>query len=252
MGLSRIRTTKLYPPHCHKVRYVCLIAFCLSTTCYEKLPHPALPHLDGCLSPTEKKPSLLYESAAFSIYPDKIVQGKNEAIVLSPTHIKSNYKSPASETFSRLIAFKFSINEKDNEAPSGKDHWLVVGEEHESPVIVFGAPPTGPQPEKPANPLPANYDYTFRVDMSAVLAQFEQKGYYEAYDGSKVAKADFKGFYIAGGSEPLSWDFVNLGNKGLKLEDPDGDKIYTLTVKLNPYKADDYKDKEWQHQCGCV
>ena len=188
----------------------------------------------------------LYQSAAFSVYPDKIVQGKNEAVVLSATHIKSNYKSPASETFSRLVAFKFSINEKDNEAPSGKDHWLVIGDEHQSPVLVFGVPPTAPQPEKPTNPLPANFEYTFRVDMSAVLDQLEKQGYYEAYDKSRVAKADFKGFYIAGGAEPLSWDFVNLGNKGLKLEDPDGDKIYTLTVKLNPYKADDYKDKEWQ------
>ena len=163
--------------------------------------------------PSEKKPSLLYESAAFSVYPDSIVQGKNRAVVVSPTHIKSNYKSPASETFSRLVTFKFSINQKDNEAPSGKDHWLIISEEHQSPIIVFGAPPPGPPSEKPATPLPANFDYTFRVDMSAVLEQFDRKGYYEAYDGSRVAKADFKGFYIAGGAEPLSWDFVNLATR---------------------------------------
>ena len=189
--------------------------------------------------------SALYESEAYSVYPDKIVQGKNETAVISPTQLKSNYKSPASETVSRLVTFKFSINEKDNEAPGGKDHWLVIGDEHESPVLKFGETP-GPAPEKPDTYLPVNYDYTFRVDMSAVLRQFEEKGYYEAFDGSRVAKADFKGFYIAGGTEPLSWDFVNLNNKGLKLEDPDKDNIYTLTVKLNPYNAADFQDKEWK------
>lgn len=196
----------------------------------------------ACQSP---KKEMLYESDSFSIYPDKVVQGENEAVVLSPTHLKSNYRSPVSETYSRLIKFKFSINEKDNESPAGQDHWLLIGEEHESPVITFGAVPD-PLPETQPGYLPVNYDYTFRVDLSPVLKQFEEKGYYEAFDGSRVAKADFKGFYIAGGSEPLSWDFVNLDNKGLKLLDPDGDKIYTLRVKLNPYNAEDNQDKEWK------
>ncbi|MCB0641719.1 MAG: hypothetical protein KDC44_08775, partial [Phaeodactylibacter sp.] len=187
----------------------------------------------------------LYESDTFSIYKDKIVQGENVAEVLSPTHLKSSYKSPASETFSRLIAFKFSINEKDNELPSGQDHWVIIGEEHESPVIPFGAQPE-PMPDKPGTYLPTNYEYTIRVDVSAVLKQFEEKGYYEAFDGSRVAKADFKGIYVAGGSEPLSWDFVNLANKGLQLQPTDDPNIYSLTVKFNPYSEADHQDKEWQ------
>lgn len=192
-----------------------------------------------------KQDNMLYQSEAFSIYPDSVVQGNNKATVLSPTQINSNYKSPASETYSRLITFKCSINEKDNELAPGNDHWLIIGDEHESPVITFGAP-LDPRPDNPGTYLPVNYDYTFRVDMSPVLRQFEEKGYYEAFDGSRVARADFKGFYLAGGSEPLSWDFVNLANKGLKLEDPDGDKIYTLTVKLNPYNAAENRDKVWK------
>lgn len=198
--------------------------------------------LTAC-QPEKQRP--IYQSDAFTLYPDKIVQGDNLAVALSPTHLTSNYKSPASETYSRLIAFKFSINEKDNELPPGKDHWLIIGEERESPVIRFGEMPEAP-PEAPGAFLPINYEYTFRVDMSPVLEQFEEKGYYEAYDGSRVAKADFKGFYIAGGSEPLTWDFVNLGSQGLKLEDPEGDKIYAITLQLNPYKPEDYQDKEWK------
>ena len=192
-----------------------------------------------------EKDNALYKSDAFAIYPDKVVQGKNEATILSPTHIRSNYKSTKSETFSRLIKFKFSINEKDIESPAGSDHWLVIGNEHESPVIKFGQA-AEPFPTTAAGFLPVNYAFTFRADMSAIIRQFNEKGYFEAYDGSKIAKADFKGFYIAGGAEPLSWDFVNLDEKGLKLEDPDGDHIYTLTVKFNPYNPEDYKEKEWK------
>jgi hypothetical protein len=199
--------------------------------------------LFSCQPP--KRDNMLYQSEAFSVYADSVVQGNNKATVLSPDQIRSNYKSPASETYSRLITFKFSINEKDNELAPGNDHWLIVGDEHESPVVTFGAPPD-PRPDNPGTFLPVNYDYTFRVDMSPVLRQFEEKGYYEAFDGSRVAKADFKGFFIAGGAEPLSWDFVNLANKGLELEDPDGDKIFTLTVKLNPYNAEENRDKEWK------
>ena len=208
--------------------------------------HKILPLL-LLLSITACKPaqkSAMYQSAAFSVYPSQVIQGKYKAQVLSPTHIKSNYQSPANATFSRLVTFKLSINEKDNESLPGKDHWLVIGEEHESPIIVFGAPSL-PQPPKPATFLPVNYEYTFRIDMSPVIKQFNEKGYFTAIDGTKVAKADFKGFYVAGGAEPLSWDFVNLDNKGLKLKDTGKDNIYTLTVQLNPANAADAKGKEW-------
>ncbi|MCB0564659.1 MAG: hypothetical protein KDD01_09825 [Phaeodactylibacter sp.] len=194
---------------------------------------------------SEKKETPLYQSDAFTLYADKVVQGENQATALSPTHLTSNYKSPASKSYSRLVTFKFSINEKDNELPSGKDHWLVIGEEHESPILRFGELPEN-APEGPGTFLPVNYEYTFRVDMSPVVEQFEEKGFYETYDGSRVAKADFKNFYIAGGSEPLTWDFVNLEEEGLQLKDPDGDNIYEITLTLNPYNPEDYQDKEWK------
>ena len=199
--------------------------------------------LIGCHSESPEN-NVLYTSDAFSVYKDSVVQGKNIARVLSPTHIQSNYKSPAGETFSRLIFFKVSVNEKDNELPPGSEHWVVIGDEHESPVYTFGTPPP-PQPERPDTYLPANYEYTFRFDMTPVIKQFEEKGYYEGWDGSKVAKAELKGFYLAGGSLPLSWDFVGLEEKGLKLQPTGEGNIYSVTLKMNPYNEADTQEKEW-------
>ena len=62
--------------------------------------------LIGC----NQKPAVLYQSEAFSVYSDKVVQGDFVGHVSSPTHMTSNYRSSASEDFSRLITFKFSIN----------------------------------------------------------------------------------------------------------------------------------------------
>ena len=128
--------------------------------------------------------------------------------------------------------------------PPGSDHWVLIGDETQSPIITFGEKPA-PLPEVPSTYLPVNYEYTLRVDMSSVEKQFQEKGYFEAYDGSRVAKADLKGFYVAGASLPLSWDFVGLEEKGLKLQPTDVAGIYSLTVKFNPYREEDNKDKEW-------
>ncbi len=188
---------------------------------------------------------ILYQSDTFIVYSDKVVQGKYEAKVLSPQYLVSNYQSTASEQYSRLLTFKFSINEKDNEKPSGHDHWLIIGEgEHESPVIRFGEE-SAPIPGDPGTKLPVNYEYTFRLDMRAVLAQFNQKGYYEAFDGSRIAKSDFKGVYIAGGSEPLTWDFSNLEENNLELKDEDHDGIYELKLLLNPFNREEHQAKQW-------
>ncbi len=194
---------------------------------------------------TQKFPKVLYQSDAFTVFADKIVQGSNTAAVISSTQLRSNYKSPASSNFSRLISFKISINEKDNELPSGQDHWVIINDEQTSPLITFGeAPP--PLPSAPQTYLPTNYEYTFQVDMSPVLNQFKEKGYYEAFDGTKIAQSDFKGFYLAGGSEPLSWDFVNLAKKGLQLQPTEVPHIYSLKVVFNPYNEAENQEKEWK------
>lgn len=191
----------------------------------------------------EKKP-VLYESDEFTLYSDKVVQGKYEARALSATHIVSDYRSTASENYSRLITFKFSINEKDNEMSSGIDHWIIIGDEHQSPLFQFGKD-NGPIPTNPGTKLSSNYSYTFRVDMNPVLNQFREKGYYEAFDGSRISKTDFKAVYLAGGSEPLTWDFSNLDENDLALKDPDQDGIYELTVLLNPFEENISTKSNW-------
>lgn len=193
----------------------------------------------------QQQSNKLYETDKFAVYKDSVVQGNNKAQVESPIHLVSNYQSLVHENYSRLITFKFSINEKDNEKISGADHWIIIGDEGQSSVIEFGSD----DPSRPADPgtkLPPNYPYTFRVDMNPVFKQFDEKGYFEAFDGSRVAKDDFKAVYIAGGSDPLSWDFSNLEENRLALKDEDGDGIFELTVVLNPFNFKDSENKVWK------
>lgn len=189
---------------------------------------------------------ILYKSDEFTVYKDSVVQGQHKAEIHSPEKISSNYKSPASANYSNLISFKLTINEKDIEMPSGTDHHVLIEKgEHESAVYVFGKADEH-TPKDNGDKLPPNYEYTFRVDMSPVLEQFESKGYYEAFDGSRIAEQDFKGFYIAGGSEPLTWDFSNLEENDLELKDEDNDGIYTITLNMNPYDASQKEVKSWE------
>lgn len=188
---------------------------------------------------------ILYTSDAFTVHKDKVIQGSNMAVIHDRNHISSNYSSPASETYPRLISFKFSINEKDNELPFGVDHQVIIGDnDHESPLITFGKMPERIT-EKPGTYLPPNHRYTFRVDMSPVMEQFEKQGYYEMYNGNRISKDDFKGFYIAGGSEPLSWDFVGLSGKGLKLIPTGEGHIYSITLNMNPYDESQKDTRHW-------
>jgi hypothetical protein len=203
--------------------------------------------ITSCQTDYQPSENTLYESDRFSVLRDKVVQGGAEAVALSPTQITSNYKSPASQTYRRLIEFKFSLNEKDNELPVGVNRRLVIEGEGQSPVYTFGQTEDRKMPD-PGTYLSPNTRYTFRVDLSPVIQQFEEKGFYSAYDGSTIARSEFKGIYIAGGSEPMTWDFVNLENRGLQMKDPDGDNIYEITLILNPFNESMNADKEWTLQ----
>ncbi len=186
----------------------------------------------------------LYSSDAFTLYPDKVVQGAHEAKALSSEKIISDYQHPVNDHYSRLITFKFSINELDNEMPSGTDHWVIVDNEHTSPLLIFGKE-QGPAPAKPGGTVPANHRYTFRVDMRYVLRQFDGQGYYRTFDGERLERSDFEALYIAGGSDPLTWDFSRLEENNLELTDPDGDSIYEITLRLNPTVEADTEPDAW-------
>lgn len=187
--------------------------------------------------------SVLYNSKNFTLYKNKVIQGQNTAEVISPVLIKSNYKSTENETFSNLISFKFSINEKDNDLGQGIDRTILITNQKESELYVFGEPQLN-KTYRSKGILKPDTEFTFKLDMRAVFQQFKQKGFYQCPDGSKIARADFKGVYIAGGALPLTWDFVNLEERGLQLMDADNDGIFEIKLKLNPLIP--AEDKTWK------
>ncbi len=190
----------------------------------------------------------IYQSPAFSIYPDKVIQGKNEAVALSSTHLKSNYKSPANEFQSADIIFKFAINGRDNEMLSGKDHRFTVDAKNgmaETPVIKFGTQIN--QTSAGTKFLTPNTSLKIRLDLREVLQQFKEKGFYTTFSGDKIYKEDFKGVYVAGSAAPLMWDFDNLYHHDeLKLQDTDDDGIYETTLVLNKQSDEKHTDAEWK------
>lgn len=188
-----------------------------------------------------KNDDVLYQSDSYILKENAVVQGTNIAEVISSSHLKSNYKSLENEKYSNLISFKFSINEKDNDLAQGIDRQILINNQKKSEVYIFGESINDEIIE--TGYLPVNYEFTFRLDMSPVFKQFNEKGYYLCHDGSKIAKNDFKGVYIAGGSLPLTWDFVNLDERNLKMTDTNNDNIYEITLKLNPLI--EKEKKEW-------
>lgn len=179
----------------------------------------------------------IYESDFYSLSKDKVTQGAFEAVAQSPTALSSNYVSPVNQEISPAISFKFSINGKDNEMPSGKNHLVNIRADQgsfESPLISFGHQYTDANIPAKGVFLQPDTKFTIRLNLKDVLSEFRERGYYTSYDGTKIYKTDFKGVFIAGNTSPLIWDFDNLGNhKELELQDNDGDGIYTITLEMN-------------------
>jgi hypothetical protein len=193
----------------------------------------------------------LYQSQTYSVYGDRVTQGLYEAAALSPTALISNYQSPVNDRHSRGVEFKFSINGKDNELPVGVNHFLVLypqeGGEVESPLLTFGQTYTDQQPVPAEDFLEQNVRFRIRLDMRPVLEAFARQGYYQDYAGNRVYQNDFRGVYVAGNAEPLSWDFENLPSReGMQLQDPDGDGIYETTLLLNPYNPENFTANRWE------
>lgn len=191
----------------------------------------------------------VWSSPAYQVYGDRIVQGKYTAKAVSATEMRSDYQSPANLFKSSEISFKFSINGKDNEMLSGKDHGyniVPVNGYAETPLIPFGKqlkPAVGAK----SSFLPPNTKLKLRLDMREVLAAFKSKGYYITFKGDKIYKEDFKGVFVAGGSAPLIWDFDNLvHHPELELKDEDGDGIYETTLLMNVPEQQNNTDAQWK------
>jgi hypothetical protein len=197
-------------------------------------------------STAQQQSGLLWQTGAYSIYSDSVVQGNYTAKALSATEIISDYKSPANLLQPTKISFKFSINGKDNEMLPGVDHHFnVLPGVTSTPVIKFGQALNDNTAETDTY-LQPDTKLTIRVDMNAVLNAFKTQGYFTTFKGDKIYKEDFKGLYVAGNTLPMIWDFDNLHTKeGLQLKDEDADGIYETSLVLNAQKDEKQTDASW-------
>ena len=194
----------------------------------------------------------VWQSDAYTLYRDRVVQGKYEARALSATELVSNYQSPANSFASPEVEFKFSLNGKDNEMVPGLNHVLkalpaAAGAIVEVPLITFGQRYVDPRPVPANTYLAPNTPVKIQLDLRAVLAAFKKDGYFTTVKGDKIYQQDFKHVYVAGGTAPLSWDFDNLVTRPeLELKDPNGDGIYEVTLVLNQPQAAKTTAGQWK------
>jgi hypothetical protein len=164
-----------------------------------------------------------------------VAQGKFSAVAVTRDRIETNYpRAP------REVMFKFSINGQDNEFPPGTDHMIYVrprAGKITTPLYQFGRvdAPRTPRPDDAPPSEEGTAQVTFRLDMRPVLASFRGRGSYDPPNGPPIRARDFKGVYVVGNAEPLTWDFASLepGSR-LELTDPNRDGIYTVTL---PFEA---------------
>lgn len=191
----------------------------------------------------------IYKSGAYSIFNNRVEQGNFKATVISSGEMSSSYRSPEADKYSPAIQFKFSINLRDNEMTSGKDHKITLQPENGScaTTVQFGKQLIQTIPAPDSVNLPPNIHWTIRLDMREVLTSFKEKGFYTLFNGDKLYQADFKGVYVAGSAAPLMWDFNNLGNRAeLQLKDPDGDGIFETTLIMNAKSNEKRTAAQWK------
>ena len=178
-----------------------------------------------------------------------VIQKNYKSVAESPVKIKSNYRDGFMRSTSAVIQFKFSINGLDNERKPTEDHFILIKPENKNyvtPLFEFGKEFSGEKEiSKIKNEfLPQNSEVSvlFRINFSDVLKSFDEKGYFETYNGSRITKENFEGLFIAGDTEPLSWNFGEIQkNPQYKMTDPDGDGIYECKIvfKTNDYRSID-------------
>ncbi len=194
----------------------------------------------------------IYSTDAYSLFPDRVVEGDFTARAVSATQIESDYRSKSLYFKSPRIQFKFCINAGDNESASGVDHQYLClapdGASLELPLIRFGEQlKTEPGLSGQGRYMPRNIKVKFRVDMSDMHKAFEKEGFYDTPTRSRIYKEDFKGIYLAGSCDPLSWDFDNLDlREDLKLNvSADNPYIYEIEMVLNAVDESSNPVNKW-------
>jgi len=186
---------------------------------------------------------LLYKSDTFIVKSDGVRQGKFKSIAKSSTELYSNYKSPYKRPTCKVMEFKFAINGGDNERYPGENHHILLNHQNAkmvSALYKFGCPdpPEAMYDEKErGNFLDRDVELTIRADMRHVLNAFKEKGFYALYNGETIKADDFKGVYLAGRTQPLSWEFANLAQRPeFMLRDTDGNGIYEISVNIQKFQ----------------
>lgn len=198
---------------------------------------------------------VIFQCDEYTVYGDSVTQGDFVARALSDRHIQTSYRSPLATGSSPRVEFRFSLNSRDNELPLGKSHaaTIVPGD---TTTCTFGQVLKQAESNAKAGDLPKDSKWTVRVDMRPVLRSFARTGKYVTAAGDTVYADDFKGVWIAGSIEPLTWDFENLHGKDDRKLKPIGnnhllpskgknnkrmaaatsldDSIYQVTLTVNP------------------
>ncbi|MBR5899744.1 MAG: hypothetical protein IKZ14_09810 [Muribaculaceae bacterium] len=183
----------------------------------------------------------------YTVYNNRVVQGEFTATAISPTEIQTNYKSLITSGASSLVNFRFSINSRDNELPQGYSHTALIGDAtSDNHVFTFGEITEQIDPNATGTELPKDAQWTIRVDMRPMLDSFKANGHFVTATGDSIYADDFKGVWIAGSVDPLSWDFENLyGKHDRKLQDR-GDGIFEVTLTVNPTTDRPADITEWK------
>lgn len=201
--------------------------------------------LSGCTNPRHSRDTI-YSCREFTVYTDSVVQGDYVAKAVSPTQIVTNYRSPLVSGVSPAVAFRFSINSRDNELMPGQNHYALIGNPADSAkVYLFGDNTSESTPYESTDTLPENTPWTLRVDMRPMLRAFDMQGYYTTPTGDIIYADDFKGLWLAGSVAPLNWDFENLYGKHDRKFENRGDSIFELTLALNPHQTTSPDPSGW-------
>ena len=189
----------------------------------------------ACGGEQQLSPDVISSCNEYTVYNNRVEQGEFTATAVSPTEIVTNYKSLVTSGASSLVNFRFSINSRDNELPQGQSHTAIIGDAvSDNHVFAFGEVTEQIGADAQGTELAKDTQWTIRVDMRPMLGSFKKSGYFVTATGDSIYADDFKGVWIAGSVDPLSWDFENLyGKHDRKLVDR-GDGIFEVTLTVNP------------------
>ncbi|MFP4227388.1 MAG: MGH1-like glycoside hydrolase domain-containing protein [Salinivenus sp.] len=184
----------------------------------------------ACAAPAQP----LYEGEAFTLTDTSVVQGDFRAEAPSRTRMTSTYQQEQT-----TVTFKFALNGRDNEFPSGTDRRIRIDPVDGrvlTPVYSFG------EQRDEGIPTPSqvrertegdSVEVVFRVDLRPVLRSFRDSGRYVPPAGEPIEEASFEGVYIIGDTSPLQWSTDDLrDHERLKLTDPDDDGVYRTTLRF--------------------